>query len=434
MNAIANRIREHCCSSTHAALYKELTGQEHPQLAKRGFATLPSEEAGGNSDSEGEREEWELKTNPRVLYHARSADEIACAIAEAEFKYQASGQDGGQVDDKSFNNDVESNDGSSVTVTGEKQVDPFGNKPEKSKWIDITWDYFKDTGRISESNNSIWECLFCDYEAVRNITHFRRHLFKLCPGCPDGIRERIKAQEKKVALSGKKRKWRYENKSRVSHYMSGKSDEEEDSQADDDLETDVQANNEAVQILTKLLAEGGNDALPSNYGSTCKSGSGRKEKSVENYTDADLDRELKELQVKKMRAEISKLNEETEKERINKKHIEVKIEESKSRCKLIGKLEDNLDKVISVASLMVGSESLRSTVISAFRDINSAINLNRHQQQPSSGASSSNSILQEAYHDTINGPVGSQMLHHQLPLSPRHPLPRSSQHLHPRFT
>ena len=139
------------------------------------------------------------------------------------------------------------------------------------------------------------------------MTHFKRHLVHACPGVPDEVRSQIKAQGK----TGQKWKRRIKEQSARRlrpRWMDEMSEESEDG-------ADGDANDKAVEILTKLFTTKETFDLPQDYGQGMGTNSGegakgRTKGSLLHLTDAELEREMKELKVKRMRAEVKKLEEE----------------------------------------------------------------------------------------------------------------------------
>lgn len=314
----------------------------------------------------------------KIKYQPRSQEEIAAALAVVEVTTREGSNHGSITGSETG---LSPTDGASIEGPTPDHIRP--------KSAEKAWDYFRPTSVQNSSGNTMWECVFCDYEGTRNVTHFKRHLVHACPGVPDEVRSQIRAQGK----TGQK--WKRRIKEQSARRVRPKWMDEMTEESEDGADDDVDANDKAVEILTKLFTTKEKFDLPEEYdkgvgtnpgGGGAKSGA---KGSLLHLTDTEMEREMKELKVKRMRAEVRKLEEETAHAGLTKKKVEIEIEEGKERSQFFKRLNSNLDKLISLANcvLINSDSSVRESILSAVRN----------------QATGSSSILQEAFSETING-------------------------------
>lgn len=387
-------MRQHCETQTHQRILFEVTGfRPAPKGSREDFSMEETSNDGSSSGLAFVDREFKGK----IKYQPRSREEIAAALAEATREGSNHGSITGS-DTGLFPTDgvsgLCSTDGVSV-LSPTDGVSTEGPTPDhvRPKSGEKAWDYFRPTRVQNSSGNTMWECLFCDYEGTRNVTHFKRHLVHACPGVPDEVRSQIKAQGK----TGQKWKRRMKDQSARRlrpKWMEEMTEESEESQ-------DGDASHRAVEILTKLFTTKEGTELEGKD-LEGKDLEGRKG-SLLHLTDTELEREMKELKVKKMRVEVRKVEGEVrrmeEEAGLGKRRVEVEIEEGKERAAFFNSLTSNLhrvcsnldricsslDRITSHLDKLVSSptDSVRESILTAIRN-------------------QSGSILQDAFAETID--------------------------------
>lgn len=209
-----------------------------------------------------------------------------------------------------------------------------------------TWNYFKPKGQ-NELGSPLFACVFCTYSGVKNITIFTRHILECCGGCPREIKDSLK----KVVRERKNRERSSRKRGRPLGRRSKRprnSDDDSTRDTDDgnlgdegNLET-----NQIVTILSKLLGTPPSAESMATANSQVDEGM---KKPLDKFTDADYDREIKELTVKKLRAELKEIEERTVNMRVIRK-------ESEERTQLYRKINHDFDKLIKFVDLVVRSE------------------------------------------------------------------------------
>lgn len=156
----------------------------------------------------------------------------------------------------------------------------MGRKPD---WIfDGHWTCEPNAdGTLPETNKQRWKCNYCTVSMTRKSNRLRKHMLD-CPNCP----EEIKAKVDEFNRSGR---GRHRAKRRHGSGESSSSD-------DDDLET-------TLSPLKKMRAS---ELISQMLGLTPEVGTSSKgpKKHISKYTDEDFKREERELNLKKLRAEV----------------------------------------------------------------------------------------------------------------------------------
>lgn len=160
------------------------------------------------------------------------------------------------------------------------------------------WRFFKKTDAVSAIGIPKYSCIFCSFVMVANAARFKDHVSKLCEKVPDDIRkdfidsghaEHTRGVIPKVPqMKTEKKASKRIQKSRALY----SDDEFPDFDAEDDLED----KDRVVKILTGLLG-----------GKQCRESA--EKQPLTQMTDDQLERELKELAVKKARLEVDALEE-----------------------------------------------------------------------------------------------------------------------------
>lgn len=212
---------------------------------------------------------------------------------------------------------------------------------------DIIWKHFVPTGELSKYGNDSWGCCRCSFRSSRNISRFKEHMIYWCTNVPDDVREDIRAANKHDYNYKLRRSLAQAKRDRVNPHtglrrkrsrrcnedsygrtsVSGDDENGSDWSADgSDLPPEAQRE-KAVEILSKLLAVECNK-------------DGTRTKPLSNYSNDDLEREIKELKVQKLRNQV--------------KESEVSRREKEERIKLYRKIDLKIDQMIKLADVLVG--------------------------------------------------------------------------------
>lgn len=172
------------------------------------------------------------------------------------------------------------------------------------------WRFFKKTDAVSAIGIPKYSCIFCSFVMVANAARFKDHVSKLCQQIPDDIRrdfiesghaEHTRGTIPKVP---QKKPSKRIQKSRALY----SDDEFPDFDAEDE---NLEDKDRVVKILTGLLGAKQSQESPQRQPLT-------------QMTDDQLERELKELAVKKARLEVDAL-EEAKAEREAKMYVWQKV-------------------------------------------------------------------------------------------------------------
>lgn len=293
----------------------------------------------------------------------------------------------------------------------QEKTDPAMKDPT---WKNPTWNYFKRIGE-SETGNLRFACQFCVFEGVKNVSIFKGHILYSCAGCPQEIRDSLKstlgsskiAYKYDTASKGKKSKTadksftgpsgvvgvgqrkspREAKRSRYSDdlYSVGNSTRDIDSDDNYRAETDDKdgETDQIVTILNKLL--GTQTPAQSEPRPVTP-----KEKQVyetrKTPQELAFDREVRELTIKKMRAELKDLEERTN-------HTRTLRLESEERTRIFKKINIDFDKLIKFINLLVNCEGQERKDL-----IGSVVG-----RLTNGGGLSFPNLLEEAFAETISG-------------------------------
>ena len=196
-------------------------------------------------------------------------------------------------------------------------------------------DHCVNTGKKLPSGLDIQACAYCNKEVGASAAWAAVHMKNECQLIPEEVKKLFQNPRKRLAI---------DDSSGDEITDDGEEDEDGDQQ------------DKVVRILTGLLAKSG--AEPSSEG----------KKPLGNYSDRDIDRELKELAVRKARLEVEVLQDQKR--------------ELRERADLYSEIRTGFRSIVHAANVWVDKESNSSTNTALTPRINP-------------------NILQEAYEDSI---------------------------------
>lgn len=140
---------------------------------------------------------------------------------------------------------------------------------------------------------------------------------------------------------------------------------------------------QAVEILTKLLA--------SEERKVSKVSDNRR--PLEDYCDADLDREVKELKIKRLRSEIQDLEERKNERKAKQRERVLSMREKEERIKYYQKMNEGLHRLMKAADIIISNQAPK-----CFMPPHSS-------PAPSMGRETAKerNLLEEAFHETVSG-------------------------------
>lgn len=385
------RIKEHVETVKHSNLVQsagfEPESNDH---------VIPFRKTSHPDDAtEGEYQEYQ-----KLSYQPKTTQEIASALASIKEAHGTGGATGGDnnnlgTDNSDANGDANQDSNSNGANNSSGANNSNGAKNTKFNTSDQAYQYFKCAG-VNESGNDLYSCIFCSYVGIRNIRSFKRHLVSRCPGILASIREEVRASSLDLLeKDAKVRKERVGRPKKKRKTIYGSDDDGAtfsdanfyptltDAEHDDDA-------GKAVQILTKLFSEvSAGGAAGKKQEEKNRRQSKKAPKRIEEFTEEEFDQEIKMLTVKKMRAELLELEERIENQALMRKELAGKIREREERIKLLKNLNREFPNLLRVVNLLITPEAKNELDNSLGGG--SVIN------------SGSNSLLEEAFAETISG-------------------------------
>ena len=140
---------------------------------------------------------------------------------------------------------------------------------------------------------------------------------------------------------------------------------------------------QAVEILTKLLA--------SEERKVSKVSDNRR--PLEDYSDADLDREVKELKIKRLRSEIQDLEERKNERKAKQRERVLNMREKEERIKYYQSMNQGLHRLMKAADIIISNQAPKCFQSSP------APSMGRE----TANASKERNLLEEAFHETVSG-------------------------------
>lgn len=212
---------------------------------------------------------------------------------------------------------------------------------------DYCWKYMRLTNRQNGRGNDLFECIFCNYEGRGHTPTFKNHFCRSCPGVPPEIKQAIKLDGKSKGKNFVKKK-----ADRGYSYMDMDESDLDDVESEGDGD---KARSKAVEILTKLLGQrdATHDGEGENIGATEESSkvpASKRRKIETSQVDVDIDLQIKEVQLKKMKAELRLVYEKTE--------------EARERTKLFQSINNEFPNFVSMIKLIVPNQSNGNHLVS----------------------------------------------------------------------
>lgn len=164
------------------------------------------------------------------------------------------------------------------------------NKKRPSKPQGPEYEYFKIIGERPNGKGYRLRCAFCDTREMNShAPRMRKHLVYKCTGnVPEEVKDKFR-NHKPVYTKNEERIRKSARKRTAIHFDSGNTSDEDEE--DDDAVGDFKNHDQQMMFPSQMSVRKSEETT-----------SGKK--ALKQFTDADFDREHKELQTKKMRLEI----------------------------------------------------------------------------------------------------------------------------------